>query len=57
MRQHITVTGVQPKLSLSVAPAATTGQPSRFTIVGALEGEYILKPPTNHYPTYRKWKT
>ncbi|RFP64327.1 type II toxin-antitoxin system HipA family toxin [Hymenobacter lapidiphilus] len=51
VRQHITVTGVQPKLSLSVAPAATsTGQPSRFTIVGALGGEYILKPPTNHYP-------
>jgi serine/threonine-protein kinase HipA len=50
VRQHIAVTGVQPKLSLSVAPAGATGQPGRFTIVGALDGEYILKPPTARYP-------
>lgn len=50
VRQHITVTGVQPKLSLTVTPAGATGQPGRFTIVGALDGEYILKPPTAHYP-------
>ena len=50
VRQHITVTGVQPKLSLSVAPAGPAGQPGRFTIVGALDGEYILKPPTARYP-------
>ncbi|HET9503038.1 MAG TPA: HipA domain-containing protein [Hymenobacter sp.] len=50
VRQHITVTGVQPKLSLTLAPAGAAGQPSRFTIVGALDGEYILKPPTARYP-------
>ena len=50
VRQHITVTGVQPKLSLTLAPSNLAGQPSRFTIVGALSGEYILKPPTLHYP-------
>ena len=50
VRQHIAVTGVQPKLSLSVAPAGAAGQPGRFTIVGALDGEYILKPPTARYP-------
>ncbi len=50
VRQHITVTGVQPKLSLRVAPADATGQSGRFTIVGALDGEYILKPPTARYP-------
>lgn len=50
VRQHVTVTGVQPKLSLTVAPAGTAGQPARFTIVGALGGEYILKPPTPRYP-------
>lgn len=50
VRQHITVTGVQPKLSLTVAPAGVAGQPGRFTIVGALNGEYILKPPTARYP-------
>jgi len=50
IRRHITVTGVQPKLSLSLAPAGQAAQPARFTIVGALGGEYILKPPTPHYP-------
>ncbi|MBO2011319.1 HipA domain-containing protein [Hymenobacter negativus] len=50
VRQHITVTGVQPKLSLTVAPAGAAGQSGRFTIVGALDGEYILKPPTARYP-------
>ena len=50
VHQHITVTGVQPKLSLALAPVGTAGQPSRFTIVGALDGEYILKPPTARYP-------
>ncbi|MFD2787205.1 HipA domain-containing protein [Hymenobacter rubripertinctus] len=50
VRQHITVTGVQPKLSLSVAPADAQRPGGRFTIVGALAGEYILKPPTARYP-------
>ncbi len=50
VRQHITVTGVQPKLSLHLASAGGAGQPERFTIVGALNGEYILKPPTARYP-------
>ena len=50
VRQHIAVTGVQPKLSLAIAPAGPDGRPARFTIVGALGGAYILKPPTPHYP-------
>lgn len=50
VRQHITVTGVQPKLSLGLTPAGGAGQPGRLTIVGALGGEYILKPPTPRYP-------
>ena len=50
VRQHITVPGVQPKLSLGLSPAGGAGQPGRLTIVGALEGEYILKPPTPRYP-------
>ena len=50
VRQHIALTGVQPKLSLTLAPAGAAGQPGRFTIVGALDGEYILKPPTARYP-------
>lgn len=40
------VTGVQPKLSLSVEKQKN--QPSRFTIVG-LHGDYILKPPSAEF--------
>lgn len=50
VRSHITVTGVQPKLSLTLAAPGDAGQPTRLTIEGAL-GAYILKPPTPHYPS------
>ena len=50
VRQHMTVTGVQPKLSLSLIPGSAAEGPARLTIVGALGGEYILKPPTLRYP-------
>ena len=50
VRQHMTVTGVQPKLSLSLVPGSAADGPARLTIVGALGGEYILKPPTLRYP-------
>ncbi|MCM4154746.1 HipA domain-containing protein [Gramella sp. AN32] len=45
--QRIIVTGVQPKLSLGFT---TTGTEKRLTIVGALNGRYILKPPYTEYP-------
>jgi serine/threonine-protein kinase HipA len=48
IRSQVTVTGVQPKLSLHLAQGQKN-EPSRFTIVG-LWGNYILKPPTSHYP-------
>ena len=48
IRNHIAVTGVQPKLSLTIAKGETANEPERFTIVG-LKGGYILKPPTIHY--------
>jgi serine/threonine-protein kinase HipA len=53
MRSHITVTGVQFKLSLTLAATGDAAQPTRFTIAGAL-GDYIFKPPT---PTCRRSKT
>jgi serine/threonine-protein kinase HipA len=45
--QRVIVTGVQPKLSLGF-----TGEKekNRLTIVGALNGRYILKPPFELYP-------
>lgn len=44
--QRIIVSGVQPKLSLGF----TEENDSRLTIVGALNGRYILKPPFAQYP-------
>lgn len=49
IRSQITITGVQPKLSLDVTPGTRKNGPRRFTIVG-LWGAYILKPPTPKYP-------
>jgi len=47
IQQRVSVTGVQPKLSLDI----TSGkEPKKLTIVG-LWGKYILKPPSNVYPS------
>lgn len=46
IRQHITVPGVQAKLSLHLERNAGAG---RLTLVG-LDGAYILKPPVEQYP-------
>ena len=49
VRSHITVPGVQPKISLDLPATQNKNEPKRFTIVG-LWGGYILKPPTKNYP-------
>lgn len=49
VQSQMTVTGVQPKLSLNLASGEHKSEPKRFTIVG-LWGNYILKPPTTNYP-------
>jgi len=49
IKSSMTVTGVQPKISLHIASDEDEIKPKRFTIVG-LWGEYILKPPTGYYP-------
>lgn len=48
IKSQMTVTGVQPKLSLDITKTEKD-TPARFTIVGLLGG-YILKPPTDNYP-------
>jgi len=51
VERSVTVPGVQPKLSLTiVSEAIDTGRVKRLTIVGALGGNFILKPPSEHYP-------
>ena len=51
IERSIAVPGIQPKLSLSLVNdsmgKATT---ERLTVVGALGGNYIFKPPSEHYP-------
>lgn len=48
---HIAVTGVQPKLSLSlIDETLKKTRQKRLTVVGALGGDYILKPPSSQYP-------
>jgi len=49
LRSQMTVTGVQPKISLHITSGENKTEPKRFTIVG-LWGGYILKPPTEFYP-------
>jgi serine/threonine-protein kinase HipA len=48
IRQHVTVPGVQPKLSLHLE-RGDRRQNARFTLIG-LEGGYLLKPPVASYP-------
>lgn len=49
MIRSVAVTGVQPKLSLTIEKVPGDPKHSRFTIVG-LWGGYILKPPTDIFP-------
>lgn len=46
----VAVPGVQPKLSMSLVVESTKKHNARLTIVGALGGNYIFKPPSNHFP-------
>lgn len=47
INQRIAVTGVQPKLSVTLEKSK---EQNRLTIVG-LWGEYIMKPQHNHFPS------
>lgn len=47
VERSIAVPGVQPKLSMSVLDE--TGKESRLTVVGALGGNYIFKPPSKDF--------
>ncbi|TDN78738.1 serine/threonine-protein kinase HipA, partial [Salegentibacter sp. 24] len=48
VERSVSVPGVQPKLSMSVVKNSHKDQ--RFTVVGALGGNYIFKPPSKDYP-------
>lgn len=50
IERSVAVPGVQPKLSLSILDDVNSTESSRLTVVGALGGNYIFKPPSNDYP-------
>ena len=51
VERSVAVPGVQPKLSLTILREALDKNPAgRLTVVGALGGNYIFKPPSTDYP-------
>lgn len=47
IERSVSVPGVQPKLSMSLLESDTTDK--RLTVIGALGGNYIFKPPSLEY--------
>ncbi|MDT8402644.1 MAG: HipA domain-containing protein [Bacteroidales bacterium] len=50
VERSVTVPGVQAKLSMSLLKETQEKRQARFTVVGALGGNYIFKPPSATYP-------
>jgi serine/threonine-protein kinase HipA len=49
VERSVSVPGVQPKLSISIINEARQKADNRLTVVGALGGNYILKPPSQDF--------
>jgi serine/threonine-protein kinase HipA len=50
VERSVAVPGVQPKLSMSLVKETKANSDTRLTVIGALGGQYILKPPTDKFP-------
>ncbi len=50
VERSVSVPGVQAKLSMSMVKEAQGKGDARLTVVGALGGQYIFKPPSEQYP-------
>lgn len=50
IERSIAVPGVQPKLSLTLVRDTRENSNSRLTVVGALGGQFIFKPPFERFP-------
>ena len=50
VERSVSVPGVQAKLSMSLVKDVRENSDTRLTVVGALGGQYIFKPPSNHFP-------
>ncbi len=49
VERSVAVPGVQPKLSLSLVRKTKKNSDTRLTVVGALGGQYIFKPPFDRF--------
>lgn len=49
VERSIAMPGVQPKISLSLIKETREKENARLTVVGALGGQYIFKPPSEKY--------
>ncbi len=50
VESRVAVPGVQAKLSMSLINETRENSDTRLTVVGALGGQYIFKPPSDQYP-------
>ncbi|MFT6923361.1 MAG: serine/threonine-protein kinase HipA [Crocinitomicaceae bacterium] len=50
VERSVSVPGVQAKLLMSVIKDASENAENRLTVVGALGGNYIFKPPSENFP-------
>ena len=50
VERSVAVPGVQPKLSMTLVKETKENLDTRLTVVGALGGHYILKPPSARFP-------
>jgi serine/threonine-protein kinase HipA len=50
VERSVSVPGVQAKLSMSLIKEVQQRNKNRLTVVGALGGNYIFKPPNNDFP-------
>jgi len=49
VERSVAVPGVQAKLSMSLVKETQENSDTRLTVIGALGGKYILKPPSDQY--------
>ena len=50
VERSVSIPGVQAKLSMTIVKEAQENSNTRLTVVGALGGQYIFKPPSNQFP-------
>ncbi len=50
VERSVAVPGAQPKLSLTLVKEKREAPGARLTVVGALGGSYIFKPPSDRFP-------